>query len=473
MLVSSTKSIFWSGIQQFTISGSQFIITIVIARILTPEDYGLLAMLTIFFAFTQAFIDSGLTGALIQKKDHSQEDCNTVFYFNVIVSLMFYVILFFSAPLIARLYDNDLLITLTRVFSLNLIINAFVGVQRVLIIKRLMFKQLAIITAGSSLVSGAMAIVMAYSGFSYWSLVAQILTASTLSGLLIYYKVHWTPTFSFSKESARLLFSFGLPVMFTSIIHAIYNNLYSLVIGLKYKAEDLGYYNRAATFSSFIPINAGNFVAQALFPIQSLIQDEYEQVRASYLKAIHTLAFFVIPINVFVLVNAEDIILVLLTEKWIIMKPFLQLLCVASVWYPILNMQNTTIKVFGKTKVLFWSELLKKILGISVIFITVNYNIIIMVWGLFFFSFFELAIGSFFFQKVSNISIREQLKVYYYIPISAIAFSLVAFFISSFISIMFCRLLISGLLFVALYGAWGLWRKDQAMAVFRGIFGKK
>ncbi len=139
MLVSSTKSIIWSGIQQFAISGSQFIITIVIARILTPEDYGLVAMLTIFFAFTQAFIDSGLTGALIQKKDHSQEDCNTVFYFNVIVSIMFFVILFFSAPLIARLYNNDLLITLTRIYSLNLVITALVGVQRILIMKRLMF----------------------------------------------------------------------------------------------------------------------------------------------------------------------------------------------------------------------------------------------------------------------------------------------------------------------------------------------
>lgn len=470
MLVSSTKSIIWSGIQQFAISGSQFIITIVIARILTPEDYGLVAMLTIFFAFTQAFIDSGLTGALIQKKDHSQEDCNTVFYFNVIVSIMFFVILFFSAPLIARLYNNDLLITLTRIYSLNLVITALVGVQRILIMKRLMFKQLAVITVGSSLVSGAVAIVMAYSGFAYWSLVAQVLTASTISGMLIYYTVHWTPTFSFSKASARLLFSFGLPVMFTSIIHAIYNNLYSLVIGLKYKAEDLGYYNRSATFSSFIPINAGNFVAQALFPIQSLIQDDYEQVRASYLKAIHTLAFFVIPINIFVLINAEDIILVLLSEKWIVMKPFLQLLCVASVWYPILNMQNTTMKVFGKTKILFWSELLKKMLGITIIGITVHYNIMTMIWGLFFFSFLELAIGSAFFQKVSNISVREQLKVYYYIPIIAIAFSLTAFFISSFISIMIFRLLISGLLFVALYGAWGLLKRDQAMLILLGFF---
>jgi len=463
------RAVAWSGAEQFAASSLQFFVSVILARILTPEDYGLVAMLAIFFAFSQAFIDSGLTGALIQKKDYSQEDCNTVFYFNIIVSLLFYFILFFSAPLIALLFHNDLLILITRIYSLNLIINAVVGVQRILIMKRLMFKQLAFITAISSLVSGAIAIAMAYSGFSYWALVAQILISSILSGVLIYFKIRWTPTFSFSKESIRFLFSFGLPVLSTSLINAVYNNIYSLVIGKKYRAEDLGYFNRAYSFGSFVPLNVGNFVARALFPIQSMIQHDYERVKSSFLSTIHILAFFIIPINIFVLVNAEDIILVLLTEKWIVMKPFLQLLCIASVWYPILNMQNTTIKVFGNTKVLFWSELLKKILGISVIFITVNYNIIIMVWGLFFFSFFELAIGSVFFQKVSNISVREQLKVYYYIPIVAVAFSLIAYFISSFISIMFYRLFISGLLFVALYGAWGLLKRDQAMLTLLGF----
>jgi len=463
------NSFVWSGIEQVGVSGLQFIVTIILARILSPEDYGLVAMLSIFFAFSQSFIDSGLTGALIQKKDYKQEDCNAVFYFNLIVSVLFYILLYFSAPLISQLFHNDLLIVLTRVYSINLVINAVVGVQRVLMMKRLMFKELAVISGFSSLVSGAIAIIMAYFGYSYWSLVVQILISSILSGILIFRKIHWLPTVSFSKDSFRLLFSYGVPVMFTSIINAIYNNIYSLVIGHKYKAEDLGYYNRAFSFGSFVPTNVGNFVGRALFPVQSLIQDDYLQLKSSFLNTIHTVAFFVIPINIFVLVNAEDIILLLITEKWLVMKPFLQLLTVACIWYPIINMQNTTIKVFGKTKILFWSELLKKVLGIIIIGITVNFDILIMVWGMFFYSFLELIIGSLFFQKVSKISVIEQFKVFYYIPIIAIILSLLSFVISSYISNMIVRLAVSVIIYGSLYILWGWIKKDQALIAVKGL----
>ena len=444
-------SVLWSGFERFSVSGMQFVITIIIARILSPSDFGLIAMLTIFYAFSQALIDSGLSAALIQKQDCKQEDYNSVYFFNIIISLLMYLILFISASQIADFYNNDLLVLLVKVYSLNIVINSLTIVQRTIMMKKLMFKQLSIISFVSSIIAGFFAILFAFKGYSYWALVIQMLISSIISGLLILIFSKWKPSFKFSQKGFRSLFNFGMPILFISIINSIYNNIYSLFIGAKYSANDLGLYSRAYSFSSFIPVNFGDSIVRALFPIFSRLQNNLEELKKQKLMGLHIMMIFVIPINMFIIVNAEDVIILLLGENWIDMTPFLQILCFSNLWYPLINLNNNTFKVLGKTKFLFKSELFKKFFGISILLGTLNYGIITMVVGQLIYSVLDVSISLILAKKIINISIRDQLKQIYPLIVFSSLSLVFSFLITRNINVLFLKLIISGVIYMVLY----------------------
>lgn len=464
------SSVLWSGIQNIANQGIHFIITVIIARLLTPEDYGLIAMLAIFFGLAQAFIDSGLSGALIQKKNCTDKDFNSVFVFAVSVSIILYLLLFICAPLIAKLYKNDLLISLTRVYLFSLVINAIGIVPMTIMQKNLQFKQFAYITTAINIFAGVVAIITAYNGLAYWALVIQIMITSCLSTIAYFFVTKWKPSFVFSMESFKSMISFGFPVMLTSVVHAIYNNLYSLVIGAKYDSRELGLYNRAYSFSSLVPTTFSNFSMRAMFPVLARVQDNKEELKNKVLEMLHLSLYVVVPINVYLLVNCHDIIRIVLGDKWLDLVPYLMILCVSCLSYIYTNIHMTTFKIIGKTKNLFVSETIRKLLGLLTIIITVPYGVMVMVYGLLVYSILDVIISAFILDYSFPIGFFKQIKASF----TPVLFSVISGFVCWGIMLVFTnlyvRFAICTLSFGFCYIALSLLVKERGLYFIKNYF---
>lgn len=311
----TAKGVVWSGIDKIANGGIQFLANIVLARLLTPKDFGLLAIIAIFIQISQTIIDSGFSNALIQKKDRSQTDYSTVLFFNLVMSICFYVILFFCAPLIAGFFENDKLISLTRVVGLNLIIGALVSVHKTRLTIQLRFKIQAVISLISSFVSAIVAIWMAYKGYGVWSLVALTITGITLQMVLIYIMIKWKPSLLFSKTAFKSLFSYSSKLLGASLIHLLYRNIYPIIIGKKFSPVELGYFNRADTFAMYPPYMIGSVISRVAFPIFSRIQDDNARLRNAYSKYIVFASLIIFPILIGLLVLAQPLTLFILKEK--------------------------------------------------------------------------------------------------------------------------------------------------------------
>ena len=465
------RSILWSGIQNIANQGIHFVITVIIARLLKPEDYGLVAMLSIFYALAQAFIDSGLTGALIQKKDCTEKDYNSVFIFVVTISSILYIILFLCAPLIAQMYHNDTLIIISRVYLTCLVINALGVVPMTIMHKDLQFKQFAYITTTINLIAGVIAIILAYCGLAYWALVTQILITSALSTISYYVKTKWIPTFLFSVESFKSMISYGFPVMLTSIVHAIYNNLYSLVIGAKYNSTELGFYNRSYSFASIVPTTFSNFTMRAMFPILIRIQDNLNELRGKVLDMLHHSLYVVVPINVYLIFNTKDIIKIVLGNNWLELSPYLTILSISCISYIYTNMHMSTFKTIGKTKNLFVSECVRKVLGLITILITTPLGIMTMMNGLLAYAILDILISAYFLNKCIKIGILNQIKVSVTPILFSISAGLSAWFIASMIPHqLFLRFILSILTFGGTYILLSILFKEKSVIFIKNYF---
>ena len=464
------KSVLWSGIQQFVVFGIQFAVGVVLARLLNPYDFGVIAMQGVFFAISNAFIDCGLEGALIQKKECTRTDENSAFIFSTSISLALYLLLFFGAPVIEEFYQTPNLGKVLRVSALVLMINAVGIVPRSLLQRQLRFKELAVATTTISMLSGVVALFMAYNGYAYWALVGQTLLAAALMNVTYYFYTRWCPSLQFSAESFRQLFSFGLPMMFTSLVHAIYNNLYSLVIGKRFNAWQLGIYNRSDNYSSFVSYNLSDMSMRALYPILSRVQDNFEQLKVSALRILHASAFIVVPINIFLLVKSEDIIRILLTDKWLEMAPLMQVMCISSMAYVVSNLHLNLFKAIGRTQILFICELIKKFIGILILMITFQYGMMVMVWGLLIYAALNILVSSCFIYRFVGISLFEQGKEVGLVALNALVPILICFLIATFIDQLYLRFALSFISYFAIYTLLAWYENDKAIDFFKGYF---
>ena len=294
------KGVMWSAVERFSVQGIQFILTIIIARLVLPSDYGLIAMLNIFLAIARVIVDSGFSSALIQKQDRTETDFSTVFYFNIFISIGFYLLLYISAPYIASFYREPDLSPVTRWIGLNIVISGFSVVQRAKLTINVDFKRQAKASFAAVLISGVIGILLAYKGWGVWALVVQTLSSSLLNTLLLWMFAKWVPKWEFSKESFNTLFSFGSKLLLSGLLHTIYINLYSLVIGRRYTSMDVGFYNRAYQFASFPSINIVEIINRVIFPIQCEIQDDNECLKKSFLKYLKMSCFIVFPLMIIV-----------------------------------------------------------------------------------------------------------------------------------------------------------------------------
>lgn len=467
------RSLLWSGIQQFVTFGIQFAVGIVLVRILEPYDYGLVAMQGVFFAISGAFIDFGLEGALIQKKTCTKLDLNTAFIFSLTMSLAMYVLLFFAAPLIAEFYHAPILGKMLRFSSLVFFFHA-IGLAPIALLQRqLRFKGLAIATTSVALFSGMVALYMAYIGYAYWSLIGQnLMNAALLTFVCVIY-ARWRPMWKFSMESFRHLVSFGMPMLFTSLVYAVYNNLYSLVIGRFFTPRQLGLYDRANNYSGYVSYNLSDMSMRALYPLLSRAQDDLIQLKESALRILHTSVFVVVPINVFLMIKAEDLIRIVLTEKWVEMAPLMQVMCISSMAYVVSNLHFNLFKAIGKTQVLFICELIKKILGVLVLLITFRFGLMAMVWGLLVYAFVNILISSLFVYRFMGITLMEQIRQVHIVVLNGIIALAACWLMGQMIDNLYLRFGLSFVVFFSVYVVLTWIEKDKAINFLKGYLGKR
>ena len=473
MLSDAKRSVLWSGIQHVSIYGLQLLITLFIARLISPEDYGIIAMTVVFFSIAQAVIDFGMEGALIQRKHCSSEDYNTAFWFSLGMSIALYVLFFFTAGSIAEYFNIPQLEKVIRISAIVLVIRAMGIVPYSILQRNLNFKSIAKIAAIVTIISGATAIYMAYMNYAYWALVVQTLMSALLMTILYFAVSGWMPSFRLSRKSLRELLGFGLPMMLTSLVNSVYSNLYSLVIGKRFSDRQLGLYNRGTTFAGYVPYNLSDFSLRALYPIFSKYQDNHLLLRTQALRTLKLTVFVAVPINLFILANVRDIVLIVLKDKWLDIVPIIRILCVAHLSYLVCNIHIVLLKTINRTDRLLWCEIIKKVIGIAILAFTLPMGIIPMMWGLLAFNAINIIVGTFFVRRSVGITLWDQIKSG--LPLTVMAAGSVAagYFAASPIGNIYARVCVSGIISIAVYMGVCLLLKEQALKFFWNYLRRK
>ena len=357
-----------------------FFTNLVLARLLLPEDFGCIGMMVIFLAVSNTFIQGGLGTALIQKKNPDHLDYSTVFYWNLVFSVLFYLILFSLAPFIADFYEMPLVKPLLRVQSLVLIIQSFSIVQVTQLTKQMNFKALAIRNMAAALAGTLIAIPLALRGFGPWSLVASAITASIVNVLLLWILSSWRPTWEFSLTSLKTLFSFGGLMLLSSLAETLYTNLQGLIIGKRFSAGDLGYFNQAKKLDEIPVTGLSSIVNDVTFPAFASIQDDTARLREGMRKSMKALTFVNFPMMILLMVIALPLITFLYGQKWEPSAPYFQILCVSGLIYCTNTLNTNVIKSLGKGKIYFFVQITKRVLGIALILFGVRFGIYGLLW---------------------------------------------------------------------------------------------
>jgi len=449
-------SMIWSSIGKFGTLGMSFISNLVLARILMPSDFGYIGMLHIFIAISQVFINGGLGSALIQKKNVSHIDYSTVFYYNLLLSLIFYVLLYLAAPYIADFYKMHLLKDILRVQSIILIVNSFSLVQSIQLQKNLRFKALSVRNIIAALIGAVVGIIMALLGYGVWSLVFSNLIAAITSVILLWRMSSWRPSLEFSFNSLKNMFSFGGLMLLSSLVETAYTNIQGLIIGKVFTAKDLGYYTQARKLED-VPTNAlSSIVNQVSFPVFSQLQDNLDILRAGVQRSIKSISFLNFPLMVLLIVIARPLIILLYTQRWEASIPYFQILCVGAMLYTINSVNTNVTRSLGKGSLYFWVQLIKRLAGIIFIVISVQYGIEAMLWAIVILNYIFFIINGMVSGKLINYGLIAQLKDVYGVFILSITVGVVTYYgislfsIDNYLLTLIIHTLIYSLLYISL-----------------------
>ena len=396
------KGVAWSAIEKFSYQGVQFILNIVIARLVLPAEYGLIAMLAIFLSIAQVFVDSGFSNALIQKQSRTETDYSTVFYFNIAISLIIYLIIYICAPLIADFYSQPQLKLILRWVGITIILQGITVVQRAKIIIDVNFKLLAKVSLISVIISGVTAVYMAYSGMGVWALVVQSIGNSLISTILLWILAKWKPLIIFSWSSFTKLFSYGSKLLISSLLQTIYLNLYSLVIGKYYSASQVGFYNRSSSLAQFPSTNIVGIVSRAVFPIMCQMQDNDEKLIKSFNQYLRATCFIIFPLMVGLAVLAKPLVLLILTEKWEPAATLLSILSIAYMLQPLMALNHQILNVKGRSDYFLKADIIKKLLAAVILIITIPFGMNILCLGVIIYSIIDIVITLYYAKKVIN-----------------------------------------------------------------------
>ena len=399
----------WQFAERMGAQGVSFIVSIVLARLLAPEVYGLVALVTVFTNILQVFVDSGLGVALVQKKDADDLDFSSVFYFNIVMCSALYIGMFFAAPLIAKFY-NQPLTALVRVISLTIVISGVKNIQHAYVQRGMLFKRFFFATLGGTLFSAGLGIFLAYKGAGVWALVAQQLSNATIDTLILWITVKWRPKWMFSFKRLKGLFSYGWKLLVSALLDTGYNQLRSLIIGKVYTSADLAYYNRARTFPSIFIDNINSSINSVLLPSMSKVQDSKEAVKAMTRRSMKISTYVMGPLLVGLAACGRAFISLLLTDKWLPSYPFMVIFCITFMFYPVNTANLNAIKAMGRSDLFLKLEIIKKVVGIISILITFKISVMAMALSLLVTSVLSQIINSWPNKKLMNYSYLEQLK---------------------------------------------------------------
>ncbi|WP_407403216.1 lipopolysaccharide biosynthesis protein [Sodaliphilus sp.] len=407
----TVNGVIWSFIERFSVQGVVFVLDLIIARLIGPDNYGLIAMLAIFMSISQVFIDGGFSSALIQRKDRSESDFSTVFYINIGISILTYLALFFSAPAIARFFNQPILDPITKVYSINLVINSLVAVNRTKLTIDVDFKTQSKISFYSAVLSGVVGVVLAYLGYGVWALVIQSLALAALNVLLSFYYVRWFPRAGFSVESFKSLFSFGSKLLAANVISALYAKAYDVVIGKRFNKADLGLYSRADKFNQFASSNIGGVLARVSFPVLSAIQNDDVRLKAAYKKYMQISALVVFPLILGMCGVARPMIETLLGQDWLGCVPMLQILAFAYLWDCVVTVNLNLIYVKGHSDYVLKLEVIKKAIAFGILAITLFFDSLVAIcWGRVIYSLIAFYLNTYYTNKLLNYGFFTQLK---------------------------------------------------------------
>lgn len=400
----------WNFLETFSIQAFGFVQGIILARLLRPSDYGLIAMTGFFFAVSYALVDTGFTSALIRKKERTNIDYSTVYVTNLVLSLILCVVLCLCSPLIADFYEEPELCPIVCVNAALLFGGAFIAVQGARLSIQLNFKLKSKITVISTISTGIISIILAYCGLGVWSLIFPNFFSVIIRGILYWYYQHWFPGFRFSWEIYKEYFSYGSKLMLSSLLNAVYDNVYSLVIGKLYSVSSLGYYTKGSGYASLPTSTLSGVLYKVTFPVLSKIQDDDERLENVYRKLIRVSAYIVFPIMILLFVLARPLVLVLITEKWSDCVIYIQILCFAMMWNPIHSLNMNLLIVKGRSDLFLKLEVVKKIIGVMILCLTVPLGLVAMCYGQIFAAILFLIINTHYTGKLINVGFFQQMK---------------------------------------------------------------
>jgi len=400
----------WSFADNILSTGITFIVGLVLARILSPAEFGILGMIAVFIAISNSIIDSGFSTALIRKNDATNTDYNTVFYFNLLIGITLFGVLYLCAPAISRFFKEPVLIPITRVMGVALIFNSFSIIQRTILTKQVDFKTQTKISVIASLSSGVVGIGMAFRGLGVWSLVGQQLTRQLLNSIFLWTFSSWRPKRKFSGESFRELFGFGSKMLISGLIDTIYTNVYYLVIGKFYRAEQLGQYTRAEHFSALFSSNLTGIIQRVSFPVLSTIQHNSDILKQAYRRMIRTTMFVSFTCMLGLAAVAKPLVVVLIGTKWMTAGSYLQIICLAGMLYPLHAMNLNILKVKGRSDIFLNLEIIKKIIAIFPIFLGIFIGIEVMLWGSVVISIVSYFLNAHYSGRLINYPVKDQIK---------------------------------------------------------------
>ena len=441
----------WNFIEKILIRGASFFIGIILARLLSPSDYGLIGMLAVFISISNVFIEGGLAKALIQRQDCQDIDFSTAFVANVGMSLVIYLIMFISAPWIADFYDEPILIDLTRILSLNFILGSFNIVQRAKMMAKVDFKSLAQINVISTIISGLVGILMAYFGCGVWALVGQTLCSTIVLIILFPIYSRWKPSFKFSIASFRQLFGFGSKLMVTGVYSVVLNNISTICISKFYRSQQLGFFTRASQFSELISTTSYEVIGNVTFPVLSELQNDKSKLVEVYRKSLFFTALIIFPIMILTTLLARPMIIVLLTEKWLPCVVLIQWLCLARMFTPLSAINMNILNAVGRSDLFMKLDFSKLPLILLTFAITIPISVEAIVIGDFISTFICFFINAYLPGRMFGYGAWEQIKDWRYIILSIVimtgAVSLILFFMTN----VWLQLFVGGLVGILVY----------------------
>lgn len=402
--------VFWSSIERFSIQGIHFLVTLVLARILTPKDFGLIGMLTVFTALAQSLIDSGFSLALIRKQDRTDIDNSTVFYFNIVTSIFLYLLLYAIAPFVSVFFHEPQLTELMRVICIVVIINSFAIIQRVIYTSTINFKVQAKATTMAAILSGIIGVVMALQGFGVWALVFQQLSSAFFNTILLWFYSEWRPNFYFSWSSFKGLYLFGFNLMIVEIVSTLYQNSYQIFIGRFFSSADLGHFTQAKHITTLPSTNISSIISRVTYPIMSSIQNDNVQLSAVYRKLSRVIAFIVFPMMCGLAALSFPIVELLIGNKWHFAAVLIVPLSFSFMFYPVHVINMNVLQVKGQSKLYLKTELVKKVIAIAVLILTIPMGVIAMCYGRIITSVLTLLINLFYTSRQVEISLCNLIK---------------------------------------------------------------